>query len=150
VHAQAALHAGRLVPDRLIARQHVSRLTRPEAALIRRFAPALLALSVAVASLAAAHAARSADAPVMKLEATAGDSLSPSETAAVSKALSDYLEALRKKDYVKAGGYIDRASLLASSEATLQSIEPDSTKRDSACARVFGVPNRAALAKKTT
>jgi len=116
--------------------------------MLRSAVAALLALVLALA--AGARAGRAEDAPVMKLEATAGDSLSAAETREVNQVLSDYLAALRQKDYVRAGSFIDRTTLLASSEATLRALAPDSTRLDSTRARVFGVASRAALAKRST
>jgi hypothetical protein len=110
--------------------------------------PALIVL-VLVAALGPRNA-RAADAPVMKIQATAGDSLSAAETKEINQTLTDYLEALRKKDYVLAGSFIDRTTLLASSEATLHTIEPDSTKLDAARARVFGVSTRDSMAQRST
>jgi multidrug efflux pump subunit AcrB len=111
--------------------------------------PSITALALVAFSLP--QSARAADdAPVLKIQATAGDSLSAAETAAITRTMSDYLEALRKKDYLLAGSFIDRTTLLASSEPTLQSIEPDSTKRDTARRRVFGVSTRDSLAQLST
>lgn len=120
--------------------------------MIHRPAAAALTLSLVLLlanGLASAPSAR-ADEPVVKLQATAGDSLSAAETAAINRTLTDYLEALRKKDYARAGSFIDRTTLLASGESMLKTIEPDSTKRDSARARMFGEASREALAKRPT
>ena len=81
------------------------------------------------------------DSPV-KLEATEGTELSKEDDAAVRKTLLGYLEALRKKEYAKAGELIERASLLATVEPLVNSIAADSTHTDAARKRIFGVSTR--------
>lgn len=121
--------------------------------MIRRSAVAAacsLALAMAlVAAFAHAPAAR-ADEPVMKIQPTVGDSLPPAETAAINQVLSDYLDALRQRDYVKAGGFIDRVSLLKQSEAMVRQMAADSTKITATRAQLFGVSTRDSLAALTT
>ncbi len=108
-----------------------------------------LVLVAALALLVPAPAAR-ADEPVMKIQPTVGDSLSPDETKAINQALSDYLDALRKRDYVKAGGFIDRASLLTQSEAMVRQMAADSTRTAATRTQLFGVSTADSLAKLTT
>ena len=79
-----------------------------------------------------------ADSPV-KLEATEGTELSKEDDAAVRKTLLGYLEALRKKEYGKAGELIERESLLSTVEPLVHSIAADSTHNDAARRRIFGV-----------
>ena len=94
-----------------------------------------LLLALLIFAAAPAFAAE----PAVKLEATEGTELSKEDDAAVRKTLEDYLEALRKKDYTKAGELIDRASLLATVEPLVSSIAADSTHTDAARKRIFGV-----------
>jgi len=92
-----------------------------------------------------------ADAPVIKIVPTVGDSLSPSETAAVKKTLDDYLRALQKKDYARAGSVIDRASFLAQAENMVRLTVIDSTKDDARVRRqIFGAGTRDSLAAMST
>ena len=86
----------------------------------------------------AASPARADDSPV-KIEATEGTELSKADDAAVRKTLDDYLEALRKREYAKAGELIDRQSLLATVEPLVESIAADTTHEDAARRRIFGV-----------
>jgi len=115
----------------------------------RRFVPLLCALALFVA-----HPAR-ADEPVVKIQPTLGDSIPPAETAALKKTLNDYLVALQKKDYAKAGSFIDRATFLESAEDMVRGMATDSTA-DSTVARadvrrrVFGVGTRDSLEKRST
>jgi hypothetical protein len=92
-----------------------------------------------------------ADAPVIKIVPTVGDSLSPSEAAAVKKTLDDYLRALQKKDYARAGSVIDRASFLAQAENMVRLTVIDSTKDDARVRRqIFGAGTRDSLAAMPT
>ena len=77
--------------------------------------------------------------PSVKLEPTEGTELSKEDDAAVRKVLEGYLEALRKKEYAKAGDLIDRASLLATVEPMVHSIAGDTTHVDAARRHIFGV-----------
>ena len=110
----------------------------------------VVALALCLAAFTLPRVARADDAPVLKVKATAGDSLSATDTKEINRTLSAYLEALRKKDYVLAGSFIDRTPLLASSEPTLRSIEPDSTKLDAARLRLFGASTRDSLERRPT
>ena len=94
-------------------------------------------LMLAVLGLAAVPAF--AAEPAVKLEATEGTELSKEDDAAVRKVLEGYLEALRKKEYAKAGELIERTSLLATVEPLVHSIAADTTHTDAARKRIFGV-----------
>jgi hypothetical protein len=83
-----------------------------------------------------------ADEPSVKVEATEGTTLSKKDDEAVRKTLGAYLEALSKKDYVKAGDLLDRASLLATVDPMTRAIASDSTHYAAARRRIFGVSTR--------
>jgi hypothetical protein len=89
--------------------------------------------------LALAAAPAFAAEPAVKVEPTQGTELSKEDDAAVRKTLEDYLEALRKKDYARAGELLDRESLLATVEPLVHSIAADTTHTDAARKRIFGV-----------
>ena len=109
------------------------------------------ARSASADSTAHSSAPSPADAPVIKIQPTIGDSLSPSETAAVKKTLDDYLRALQKKDYARAGSVIDRASFLAQAENMVRLTVIDSTKDDARVRRqIFGAGTRDSLAAMST
>ena len=88
-----------------------------------------------------AGAAR-AEEPAIKVEATAGTALSKKDESAVRKTLTDYMAALQKRDYDKAGEMLDRASLLATVEPMVGTIAGDSTHAASARTKIFGVSTR--------
>jgi hypothetical protein len=77
--------------------------------------------------------------PVVKLEPTQGTELSKQDDEAVRKVLTDYLDALKAKDYAKAGELIDRASLLSTVEPMVHSISSDTTHDDAARRKIYGV-----------
>ena len=87
--------------------------------------------------------------PVVKLEPTQGTELSKEDDAAVRQVLEDYLEALRKKEYVKAGELLDRASLLATVEPLVHSIAADTTHTDAARKHIFGVSTGDSIAARS-
>ena len=87
--------------------------------------------------------------PAVKLEPTEGTELSKADDAGVRKALEDSLEALRKKDYVKAGELIERTSLLATVEPLVHSIAADTTHEDAARRRIFGVSTADSIAARS-
>jgi hypothetical protein len=80
--------------------------------------------------------------PAIKVEATAGAALSKKDESAVKKTLTDYMAALQKRDYDKAGEMLDRASLLATVEPMVGTIAGDSTHAASARMKIFGVSTR--------
>lgn len=80
-----------------------------------------------------------ADEPAIKVEATAGTELSKKDESAVKKTLTDYMAALQKRDYAKAGEMLDRASLLATVEPMVATIAGDSTHTAGARMKIFGV-----------
>jgi len=86
--------------------------------------------------------------PAVKLEPTEGTELSKADDAAVRKALEDYLDALKKKEYVKAGELIERASLLSTVEPLVNSIASDSTHTDAARKHIFGVSTADSIAAR--
>jgi len=77
--------------------------------------------------------------PAVKLEPTEGTELSKQDDEAVRKVLLDYLDALKKKDYARAGELIDRESLLSTVEPMVSSIASDSTHTEAARRKIFGV-----------
>lgn len=110
-----------------------------------------VALAFAATPAHSAPADSTADAPVIKIQPTVGDSLPPAETAAVKKTLDDYLRALQKKDYARAGSVIDRASFLAQAENMVRLTVIDSTKDDARVRRqIFGAGTRDSLARMST
>jgi hypothetical protein len=80
--------------------------------------------------------------PAIKVQPTEGTALSPKDEKAVKKTLTDYLTALQKKDYAKAGEMLDRASLLAAVDPMVKSIASDSTHTGAAMRKIFGVSTR--------
>lgn len=116
-----------------------------------RFAPVVCALACAMFALAPATRANDMKAkpgtqthqePVIKVKATEGTALSESDEAAVRKLLVEYLEALKQKDYAKAGEMLDRPSLLAAVDPMVGTIAADSTQLREARRRIFGVSTR--------
>jgi hypothetical protein len=103
---------------------------------LRRFTPAACALLLLFAG--AAHA----EEPAIKVEATEGTALSKKDESAVKKTLTDYMAALQKRDYDKAGEMLDRASLLATVEPMVGTIAGDSTQAAGARTKIFGVSTR--------
>jgi hypothetical protein len=85
--------------------------------------------------------------PAVKLEPTQGTELSKEDDAAVKKVLVDYLDALKKKEYARAGELIDRESLLSTVEPMVHSIASDSTHTDAARRKIFGVSTPDSIAK---
>jgi hypothetical protein len=119
----------------------------------RAFAPfafLVLALALVGARVASSAPAAPADPPVMKIQPTVGDSIPPAEVKAINQALTDYLAALRQRDYVRAGGFIDRTTLLAQSESMLVQMAADSTKKAPTRRELFGVSTRDSLAARST
>jgi hypothetical protein len=104
---------------------------------LRRFAPAMCALVL----LGFAGTAR-ADDPAIKVEATEGTALSKKDETAVKKVLSDYMAALQKRDYDKAGEMLDRESLLATVDPMVATIAGDSTHVSDARTKIYGVSTR--------
>ena len=90
--------------------------------------------------------ALAADSPV-KIEPTQGTELSKKDDEAVRKVLTDYLDALKNKEYAKAGELIDRESLLATIEPMVHSIASDTTQTNAARRKIYGVstPDSVAL-----
>ena len=86
--------------------------------------------------------------PAVKLEPTQGTELSKKDDQAVRKVLTDYLDALKKKDYARAGELIDRQSLLSTVEPMVHSIASDTTHVDAARKKIYGVstPDSVAMA----
>jgi hypothetical protein len=109
----------------------------------RRLLPLLL-----FAVLACAVPALAAD-PGLKLEPTEGTELSKADDAAVRKTLTDYLDALRTKDYAKAGDLIDRASLLATVEPMVHSVASDTTHAEVARRNIYGVSTPDSIAARS-
>ena len=85
--------------------------------------------------------------PAVKLEPTEGTELSKKDDEAVRKVLADYLEALKKKDYAKAGELIERESLLSTVEPMVASIASDSTHTEAARRKIFGVSTPDSIAQ---
>jgi len=85
--------------------------------------------------------------PAIKLEPTEGTELSKQDDAAVRKVLLDYLDALKKKDYARAGELLDRESLLATVEPMVHSIASDTTHTDAARRKIYGVSTPDSVAK---
>ena len=85
--------------------------------------------------------------PAVKLEPTQGTELSKEDDAAVKKVLLDYLDALKKKDYARAGELLDRESLLATVEPMVHAIASDSTHTDAARRKIYGVSTPDSVAK---
>ena len=117
---------------------------------LRRFTPAACALVLLFAGAARAVAGTAptvagtapTEEPAIKVEATAGAALSKKDESAVKKTLTDYMAALQKRDYDKAGEMLDRASLLATVEPMVGTIAGDSTHAASARMKIFGVSTR--------
>jgi hypothetical protein len=86
--------------------------------------------------------------PEIKVEATEGTALSKKDEAAVRRVLGDYMLALQKKDYRKAGEMLDRASLLAAVDPMLATISADSTHLDAARRKIFGVSTRDSIEQR--
>ena len=84
--------------------------------------------------------------PAVKLEATEGTELSKDDDEAVRRTLEGYLEALRKKEYAKAGELIERQSLLSTVEPLVHSIAADTTHTEAARRRIFGVSTQDSVA----
>ena len=85
--------------------------------------------------------------PAVKIEPTQGTELSKEDDAAVKKVLVDYLDALKKKEYARAGELIDRESLLSTVEPMVHSIASDSTHTDAARRKIFGVSTPDSIAR---
>jgi hypothetical protein len=83
-----------------------------------------------------------ADEPAVQIKGAEGTELPAKEEKQVKKTLSDYLEALQKKDYRKAGELIDRPSLLAAVDPMVATISSDSTHTGAAMRKIFGVSTR--------
>ena len=109
-----------------------------------RIAPVVCVLACAMfAPAARAHGVKAAtEEPVIKVKATEGTALSKSDEAAVRKLLVDYLEALKNKEYAKAGAMLDRPSLLAAVDPMVATIAADSTQLKEGRRRIFGVSTR--------
>ncbi len=90
-----------------------------------------------------------ADEATIKIQPTEGTELSKKDDAAIRKTLSDYLVALQKKDYAKAGELIDRASLLAAVDPMVATIASDSTHHAGAMTKIFGVSTRDSIAARS-
>ena len=101
----------------------------------------LLLLAFALIAPALARPAF-ADEPAVQIKGAEGTELSAKEEKEVKKTLSDYLEALQKQDYRKAGELIDRPSLLAAVDPMVATIAADSTSRPAAMRKIFGVSTR--------
>ena len=98
----------------------------------------LLVLVLPLFSPVLAHA----DEPAIQIKGAEGTELPAKEEKAVKKTLTDYLAALQKQDYRKAGELIDRPSLLAAVDPMVATIASDSTTRGDAMRKVFGVSTR--------
>ena len=83
-----------------------------------------------------------ADEPAIQIKGADGTELPAKEEKAVKKTLSDYLAALQKQDYRKAGELIDRPSLLAAVDPMVATIASDSTTKGPAMRKIFGVSTR--------
>ena len=83
----------------------------------------------------------------VKLEPTEGTELSKQDDEAVRKVLLDYLDALKKKEYARAGELIDRESLLSTVEPMVHSISADSTHTEAARRKIYGVSTPDSVAK---
>ena len=108
----------------------------------------VLAFVLAASVLAAPGSVR-AEEPTIKVQPTEGTELSKKDDAAVRKVLSDYLVALQKKDYAKAGEMLDRASLLASVDPMVATIASDSTHHAAAMTKNFGVSTRDSITARS-
>lgn len=109
----------------------------------------LLAVAPSVAPAAEpASSVRPAE-PTLRIEAKEGKPLSKKEEKDVRKALSDYLEALQKHDYEKAGELLDRPSLLAAVEPMVSTISSDSTHHAAALRQIFGVSTRDSIEQRS-
>jgi len=83
-----------------------------------------------------------ADEPAIQIKGAEGTELPAKEEKAVKKTLSDYLAALQKQDYKKAGELIDRPSLLAAIDPMVATVASDSTTKGPAMRKIFGVSTR--------
>jgi len=83
-----------------------------------------------------------ADEPAIEIKGAEGTTLPEKEEKQVKKTLSDYLEALQKRDYKRAGDLIDRPSLLAAVDPMVKTVSSDSTSRPAAMRKIFGVSTR--------
>jgi len=101
----------------------------------------LFVLVLSILPPALARSAR-ADEPAIQIKGAEGTELPAKEEKAVKKTLSDYLAALQKQDYKKAGELIDRPSLLAAVDPMVATIASDSTARGPAMRKIFGVSTR--------
>jgi hypothetical protein len=102
----------------------------------------LLLVLVAIALAPSLAVPARADEPAIQIQGAAGTELSTKEEKEVRKTLSDYLAALQKQDYKKAGQLIDRPSLLAAVEPMVATIASDSLQRAAAMRKIFGVSTR--------
>ena len=101
----------------------------------------LFVLVLSVLPPALARPAR-ADEPAIQIKGAEGTELPAKEEKAVKKTLSDYLAALQKQDYKKAGELIDRPSLLAAIDPMVATVASDSTTKGPAMRKIFGVSTR--------
>jgi hypothetical protein len=99
-------------------------------------------LACCAATLPAAFppgAALAADEATVPLQATQGSELSKKDDKEVKRVLSEYLDAMKKRDYARAAGYLDHETFLKGVEPMVQSIASDSTTRPAAYRMLFGV-----------
>jgi hypothetical protein len=115
-----------------------------------RFACALALFALPARADAPKPAAAAPSEPAIKVEATEGTELSKKDEAAVRKLLSDYLAALQKREYEKAGEMLDRPSLLKAVDPMIATIAPDSTQYNAARRKIFGVSTADSLAHRKT
>jgi len=101
-----------------------------------------------VAALSTLASPAAAD-PAIKVTPTQGTALSEKEDKEVRKALLGYLDALKARDFAKAGEMLERESLITATGPLVSAVAADSLSALVVRKKIFGVSTQDSLLKRT-